>query len=53
MITNQQLLPQDLACKINKLWAASCEKNQRIDHEYDPKNGTPVFAVEGKHMIRG
>lgn len=53
MLINQKIKAKDLKSKIAKLWKASGEKIKRIDKEYNPKKGAPVFTVKGKYTSRG
>ncbi len=53
MIINEKLKAKDLKPKIAKLWKASGAKIKRIDKEYNPKKGSPVFTVKGKYSTRG
>lgn len=50
---NEALRPEDLLKKIQKLWAFSAEKISRIEKNYDPAKGSPVFTIEGNYTTRG
>ena len=47
------LVPQQLAGKLEKFWDLSGEKIRLIENEYDISKGSPVFTVEGKYSTRG
>lgn len=47
------LSPQDLEPLIKKFWELSAEKIKKIENEYDPAKGSPVFTKEGKYTTRG
>lgn len=53
MIIRQDLTPQDLKAKIDRLWDLSAQKIKRMEKEYDHRNGSPVFTVAGKYTTRG
>lgn len=53
MIIDKKLKAKDLKPKIAKLWKASAAKIKKIDKEYNPKKGSPVFTVKGKYSTRG
>jgi len=45
--------PRQLSTKLDKFWTLSGEKIKLIDDEYDHKQGSPVFTVDGKYSSRG
>jgi hypothetical protein len=53
MKINQQLTPQDLSSKIQRLWQLSAEKIRNIENAYDAGQGSPVFTVKGQYTTRG
>lgn len=54
MITiDQKLTPAALLPATQKLFASSAEKISRLQKEWDPARGTPVFTVRGKYTSRG
>ncbi len=53
MKINYTLSPQDLTQKLDRFWQLSGEKIQRIESEYDARQGSPVFTVNGKYSTRG
>ena len=53
MKINQQLTPQDLSSKIQRLWKLSAEKIRNIENKYDASQGSPVFTVKGEYTTRG
>lgn len=48
-----QLRPEDLKKKLELFWELSAEKIKRIDRNFDPSKGSPVFTVDGKYTTRG
>jgi unsaturated chondroitin disaccharide hydrolase len=50
---SEQLSPASLEPKLARLWELSAAKIRRIEAEYDPARGAPVFTVEGKYTTRG
>ena len=48
-----ELTPQALLPKIEKLWQASAAKIRSIEAAYVPEKGTPVFTVAGRYTARG
>lgn len=50
---NPSLTPADLTAKLQRFWALSGQKIQQIEQTYDPKNGSPVFTVQGRYTTRG
>ena len=53
MHINQTVYPESLNEPLKRFWAASAQKIERINHEYDVSQGSPVFTVEGKYTTRG
>lgn len=47
------LVPQQLAGKLEKFWALSGEKIRLIEQEFDIDKGSPVFTIEGKYSTWG
>jgi hypothetical protein len=47
------LSPRDLLPAIGRMWALSGEKIERIERNFDPALGAPVFTVEGRYTARG
>lgn len=45
--------PQSLLPKIERLWQASAAKIRSIEAAYVPEKGTPVFTVAGRYTARG
>jgi unsaturated chondroitin disaccharide hydrolase len=50
---NYKLEPHHLAAKLQKFWELSDQKINLIQRDYDEKNGSPVFTVDGKYSTRG
>jgi len=48
-----KLEPHHLATKLQKFWQLSEQKIKLIQKDYDEKNGSPVFTVDGKYSTRG
>ncbi len=53
MIINFEIKPEDLKTKLERFWNLSGEKILRIESEYNPNKGAPVFTVNGKYSTRG
>ncbi|MGA2033190.1 MAG: glycosyl hydrolase [Thermoguttaceae bacterium] len=53
MEINASLCPADLLPKLRRLWDLSGEKTARLEADYDPARGSPVFTVQGKYTARG
>jgi len=53
MNIKNDLTPSDLLPKLTKVFELSAKKVRLIDRTWDPKNGTPVFTIEGKYTTRG
>ncbi len=47
------LAPADLKPALERLWQFSDAKIRRLDMEYDPAKGSPVFTIGGKYTTRG
>src|SRR5919198_2665623 len=45
--------PRDLLPKIGRLFAVSAGKIRSIEQSWDPRQGTPVFTVQGRYTTRG
>src|SRR5947207_705929 len=45
--------PRDLLPKIERLFAASAGKIRSIEASWDPRQGAPVFTVQGRYQARG
>jgi unsaturated chondroitin disaccharide hydrolase len=48
-----KIRPRDFAAKLRRLWELSAEKVRRIEREFGPAKGSPVFTVRGKYTRRG
>jgi unsaturated chondroitin disaccharide hydrolase len=44
---------RDLKSPLERFWSLSGQKIRAIEETWDPKNGTPVFTVDGKYATRG
>ena len=44
-----KIRPSDLSAKLRRFWERSGEKVWRIEREFDPAKGAPVFTVRGKY----
>jgi len=53
MNINLELQPATLSPLLDRFFALTGEKIQRLNQDWDPKRGTPVFTVEGKYATRG
>ena len=53
MVVNDKLKPEDLKEKLKLFWDLSGEKILRIESEFDPGKGAPVYTVNGKYTTRG
>lgn len=53
MIINYNIKPEDLKGKLGRFWGLSGEKISRIESEYNPALGAPVFTVNGKYSTLG
>jgi unsaturated chondroitin disaccharide hydrolase len=45
--------PEDLAARIDRLFALSAQKIHAIERTWTPERGAPVFTVEGRYTARG
>jgi unsaturated chondroitin disaccharide hydrolase len=50
---NYNLDSNHLTSKLQKFWELSDQKINLIKKNYDEKNGSPVFTVDGKYSTRG
>lgn len=48
-----KLKARELRPKLDRLWALSAQKIDRIEAEYDRSKGSPVFTVDGRYTTRG
>ncbi len=53
MNINEKLTIEQLLPKVKLLWEHSAHKIRRIEKEYDPALGAPVFTRAGKYTTRG
>lgn len=53
MNINEKLTIEQLLPKVELLWELSAHKIRRIEQEYDPSQGAPVFTRAGKYTTRG
>ena len=53
MNINEKLTIEQLLPKVRLLWDLSAHKIRRIEQEYDPALGAPVFTRAGKYTTRG
>src|SRR5689334_14400142 len=53
MHTATPVSPADLLKPIDRLFDIAAGKVRRIDCEWDPSKGSPVFTVEGRYTSRG
>ncbi|MDA3867576.1 MAG: glycoside hydrolase family 88 protein [Salinivirgaceae bacterium] len=53
MIINYNIKPAELQEKLDLFWQLSGEKILKIESEYNPAMGAPVFTVNGKYSTRG
>lgn len=53
MKIKQSLTLEDLKAKMETFWDYSGAKIESIQQHYDPKQGTPVFTVQGQYTTRG
>jgi hypothetical protein len=53
MIIDDSLTAADLKASLVRLFEVAGKKARILDNAWDPKNGTPVFTVEGKYTTRG
>lgn len=53
MIVRKDISPGDLSQKLKELWELSGEKILKIESEFNPAGGAPVFTVNGIYSTRG
>lgn len=53
MNINEKLTIEQLLPRVELLWELSAHKIRRIEQEYDPSQGAPVFTRAGKYTTRG
>jgi len=53
MIIDFNIKPENLKAKLDLFWKLSGEKILKIESEYNPAKGAPVFTVNGKYSTRG
>ena len=53
MKVNVNIQPGDLKVRLNRFFELSAQKIRSIDATWDPKQGTPVFTINGKYTTRG
>lgn len=53
MVIDDRLKPEDLKERLKLFWDLSGEKILRIESEFNPEKGAPVFTVNGKYVPRG
>ncbi|TWT87397.1 Unsaturated glucuronyl hydrolase [Pseudobythopirellula maris] len=54
MITiDDKLTPQDLLPALDKMWAASADRLDRIEGRWEAGAPSPVFTIEGKYQAQG
>jgi len=53
MKINFDISVTDLNKKLEKFWDLAAEKAIKLDREYDPSIGSPVFTAEGTYTTRG
>lgn len=53
MIIDSELRPLDLAPSLERFFGLAGEKIQRLNRDWDPAQGTPVFTAEGEYTARG
>ena len=53
MQINHALKPADLVKPVERLFTLAAGKVADLDKTWDPKNGTPVFTVNGRYTTRG
>jgi len=49
---DDQVSPESLLPDIKAFWGVSGEKIRRIERDYDPNSGAPVFTVQGRYTAR-
>jgi len=50
---DQALRPADLLPALARMWDLSADKISTLEEAWDPKDGSPVFTVEGRYTARG
>ena len=53
MRIDSSLIADSLESKVKRLFELSGEKVRSLESSWDPKQGTPVFTVQGKYTSRG
>lgn len=53
MKLRNDVTPDSLMPKIDRLWSASAAKIRAMEKAYQPSKGTPVFTVKGQYTARG
>ena len=53
LLEPRRLQLSELGPKLDRLWALSAQKIDRIEAEYDRSKGSPVFTVGGSYTTRG
>src|SRR5690349_17375554 len=48
-----ELEPRHLAANLERLWALSAPKLERIEQSYAAERGAPVFTAAGRYQSRG
>ena len=51
--TDRTLTPQVLLPRINRLFELSGDKIRNLEAAWDPRQGAPVFTVQGRYTARG
>lgn len=49
----QDVTPESLVPKMNRMWSLSAEKIRLIERSYNRKSGSPVFTARGEYTTRG
>lgn len=52
MIISRTIKPADLLIPIQNFWAASGQKIDDLNQNYDVKKGSPVFTVKDQYIAR-
>ena len=50
---DRSLSPEKLGPRIQRLWALSAQKIAALERRWNPRDGAPVFTVNGKYASRG
>jgi hypothetical protein len=53
MQINSNLTAEGLGDLITQFFDASAEKIRRLNQDWDPQNGSPVFTIKGKYASKG